>query len=59
MGRLIALTLLAYIGFYLVRSFTRVFKGIQQETERLKKKDDPKPPWREEDVEDADFEDIK
>lgn len=59
MGRILALILIIYIGFTLTRFFIKLFGGPVKKAVEMRKKGKIVPPWRDEDVEDADFEEIK
>jgi len=59
MGRWIALTLVFYLAFLFSRILIGLFKGSIFKTHNKFKESSSKPPWHEEDIEDADFEEIE
>ena len=59
MGRWIALTLLFYIAFLFSRMLINLFKGSSFRSTEKAKRSSSVPPWQDEEVEDADFEEIE
>jgi len=59
MGRLIILTLIFYAAFTVSRLLLKLFSGKWVKSTGDGRKKPDIPPWGEEDIEDADFEEIE
>ncbi len=59
MSRLIALILIFYIGFIVTRFLMRLLGGKWLRKITRQQKKPQAPPWEGEDIEDAEYEDIK